>query len=76
MVDNTLSHRTVGGFSLTNPKVYIVSAWHVLTLLATLLLISLVKRVSFAFAYGRFTLTRQVADDVANIFDERLLVCL
>ena len=26
--------------------------------------------------YGRFTLTRQIADDVANIFDERLLVCL
>ena len=26
--------------------------------------------------YGRFTLTRQIADDVANVFDERLLVFL
>ena len=26
--------------------------------------------------HGRLTLTRQVSDDVANVYDERLLVCL
>ena len=26
--------------------------------------------------HGRLTLTRQAANDVANVFDERLLVCL
>ena len=26
--------------------------------------------------YGRFTITRQIAADAANIFDNRLLVCL
>ena len=36
---------TIGGFSPTFPKGYTVSAWHVLTLLGTLLLISLVRLV-------------------------------
>lgn len=26
--------------------------------------------------YGRLSLTRQVSDDIANVYDERLLVCL
>ena len=26
--------------------------------------------------YGRFTITRQIADDVVSIFDQRMLVCL
>ena len=29
-----------------------------------------------AICYGHFTLTRQIADDVANVSDDRLLVCL
>ena len=36
---------TIGGFSPISPKGYTVSAWRVLTLLGTLLLISLVRLV-------------------------------